>query len=122
MLGKCAKFAKICTLLKYAKECSIICWKFKEIKRWIMYCVLIFLGTKATRIIQLTCFVAVQLIPLHQKNVKYKVLKMFALKRDKKFRLAESCTNTAHGSNCPIYPYLCPRGTRRLYLEGKYTF
>ena len=56
------------------------------------------------------------------KNVKYKVLKMFALKREKKFGLAESCTNTAHGSNCPIYPYLCPGGTAWLFLEGKYKF
>ena len=29
------------------------------IKRWIMYCVLIFLGTSATRVIQVICFVAV---------------------------------------------------------------
>ena len=89
------------------------------IKRWIMYCVLIFLGTKATHVIQLTCFVAVQLIPLHQKNVKYKVLKMFALKREKKFGLAESCTNTAHGSNCPIYPYLCPGGDSMVISRGE---
>ena len=47
---------------------------------------------------------------------------MFALKGEKKFGLAESCTITAHGSNCPIYPYLCPRGTRRLFLEEKYIF
>ena len=53
------------------------------------------------------------------KNVKYKVLKMFALKREKKFGLAESCTITAHGSNCPIYPYLCPRGDSMVISRGE---
>ena len=51
--------------------------------------------------------------------MKYKVLKMFALKREKKFGLAESCTNTAHGSNCPIYPYLCPGGDSMVISRGE---
>ena len=51
--------------------------------------------------------------------MKYKVLKMFALKREKKFGLAESCTITAHGSNCPIYPYLCPGGDSMVISRGE---